>query len=127
VPESYQYAVLRLVPSLPRGEALNVGVVLFCRRAKFLALRTVVDEDRLRMLDPSLDVAALREHLQLLERVAAGDPTAGPLAQLPPSERFGWLVAPSSTIVQPSAVHTGLAGEPEAVLERLVSDLVSTP
>jgi len=129
-PESYQYALLRSVPSLPRGEQMNVGVVLFCRRAGFLGVAFEIDEPRLRALDPGLDIEALRAHLDGLKRVAAGDGDAGAVAQLPPSERFHWLVAPSSTAVQPSPVHTGLVGDepaPAAVLEKLVSELVRSP
>lgn len=123
--EAFQYALLRVVPSLPRGEALNVGVVVHCRRAQFLQARTAVDRERLAVLGDDLDLDALEAHLGLVERVAAGDPDAGPVAQLERSERFGWIVAPSSTIVQPSPVHTGLCEDPAAVLERLFSSLVS--
>jgi hypothetical protein len=128
-PESYQYALLRVVPSLPRGEQINVAVVLFCRRAGFLAVRVELDEGRLAALDPGLDLDALRAHLDGLARVAAGDQDAGAVAALPPSERFHWLVSPSSTVVQPSPVHTGLVGDepPDAVLERLVAELVRSP
>lgn len=124
--EAFQYALLRVVPSLPRGEALNVGVVLHCRRCAFLGARTVVDDARLRMLDPQLDLAALRGHLALVERVATGDPDAGPVAALERSERFGWLVAPSSTILQPGPVHTGLCHDPVAELDRLNGLLVAS-
>jgi hypothetical protein len=127
VAESYQYALVRAVPSLARGEQVNVGVVLFCRRAGFLELRHEVDAARLAALDPALDVAGLREHLDGLRRVAAGEAGAGAVAALDRSERFHWLVAPSSTIVQPGPVHTGLveAGEaPDAVLARLMAELV---
>ena len=125
--EPFQYAVLRVVPDLDRGEALNVGVVVYCRRGAFLAARTEVDEPRLRALAPSLDVAALRRHLDGLVRVAAGDAAAGAIATLPQSERFGWLTATSSTIVQPSPIHTGLSEDPEELLDRLFDRLVATP
>lgn len=125
--ESYQYALLRVVPSLPRGERVNVGVVVHSRRAGFLGVRTVVDEARLRALDPALDLDALRAHLAALARVADGDADAGPVAALDRSERFGWLTAPSSTVVQPSAVHTGICGDPAAELDRLTAVLVAAP
>lgn len=125
-PEAFQYALLRVMPSLPRGEALNVGVVLHCRRCAFLGARTTVDAERLRVLDARLDLAALREHLDLVERVAAGASDAGPVAALERSERFGWLVAPSSTILQPSPVHTGLCVDPAAEIERLHGLLVAS-
>jgi DUF3037 family protein len=122
--ETFQYALLRAIPSIARGEALNVGVVLHCRRLAFLGARTAVDEQRLRSLDPAIDLDAVRSRLRTIERVAAGDPAAGALAELDRSERFGWIVAPSSTLVQPSPVHTGLTDDPEATLARLFSELV---
>ena len=125
--EVFQYAVLRVVPSVPRGEGLNVGVVLHARRHRFLGLRVVVDPDRLRALDPALDLDALREHLRGLGRVADGDPEAGAIAGMPRSDRFGWLSAPSNTVVQPSPVHTGVCDDPVAELDRLVARLVALP
>jgi hypothetical protein len=122
--EAFQYALLRVVPSLERGECLNAGVVLFCRRRAFLGARVHLDEARLAALAPGFDAGAVRAHLDALVAVAAGDPAAGPLARLEPSERFGWLVAPSSTAVQPSPVHTGLCEDPARELEQLVAELV---
>jgi hypothetical protein len=107
-----------------RGECLNAGVVLFCRPRRFLAVRVALDEGRLRALAPDVDLAAVRGHLDALCRIAAGDPAAGPIAAMPASERFHWLVAPSSTIIQCSPVHTGLTDDPEGELERLVARLV---
>jgi hypothetical protein len=127
VPEAehpFQYAILRVVPSLPRGEALNVGVILHCRQREFLAVRTHLDRERLRVLDPELDLDELERYLDGLQRVAEGDPTAGPMAALDRSERFGWLVAPASGLVQPSDVHTGLSADPGATLDGLATDLV---
>jgi hypothetical protein len=98
--------------------------VLFCRRARFLEARTHLDADRLRALAPSTDAAAVAEHLAMLERIAGGDPAGGPVALQEPSERFHWLVAPASTIVQPSAVHTGLTDDAAATLTRLMARLV---
>jgi hypothetical protein len=126
-PDAFQYAIWRVVPDVERGEAVNVGVVVFCRRRSFLAARVELDEARLRALAPGLDVEALRRHLDGLVRVAAGDPEAGAIAALPQSERFGWLTAASSTIVQPSPIHTGLCDDPDAVLERLFARLVAAP
>lgn len=122
--EVFQYALLRVVPSVARGEGLNVGVVLHARRHRFLGLRTAVDHARLRALDPALDIGVLEEHLGGLRRVADGDSEAGAIAAMPRSDRFGWLAAPSNTIVQPSPVHTGLCGDPSATLDRLVRQLV---
>jgi Protein of unknown function (DUF3037) len=123
-PDEFQYAVWRVVPDVERGESLNAGVVLFCRRRGFLAARVGLDEARLAALAPDADVAAVARHLGELAAIAAGDPEAGAIARLPQSERFHWLVAPSSTVVQPSPVHTGLCDDPEAMLERLFQRLV---
>ena len=121
----FQYALLRIVPRLERGERINAGVVLFCRELRFLAARVDLDEELLGRLAPDLDPSAVRAHLDALTRVAAGDPAAGPVARLEPSERFGWLVAPSSTVVQPSEVHTGICADPEAELDHLMATLVA--
>jgi hypothetical protein len=122
--DAFQYAIWRVVPDVERGEAVNVGLVLYARRRSFLAARVLVDAARLLALAPALDVPALRRHLDGLVRVAAGDPDAGAIAQMPQSERFGWLTAASSTIVQPSPIHTGLCDDPQAVLDRLFARLV---
>ena len=122
--EDFQYAVIRVVPRVERGELLNAGVVLFSRRHGFLAARTELDEAALAALSPGCDPAEVRMHLAAIERIAAGDPTGGPIATLEPSERFHWLTAPASTIVQASAVHTGLTADPAAELEHLFARLV---
>ena len=124
-PSPFQYAIVRVVPQVERGECVNAGVVLFCRPRRFLAARIALDEDRLRALAPDADLEGLRGHLAALERIAAGDPAAGPIAALPASERFHWLVAPSSTTIQCGPVHTGLSDNPAAELERLAARLVA--
>jgi len=121
----FAYAVLRVVPRVERGECFNAGVVLFCRRRGFLAARVELDERRLAALAPDADAGAVRGHLEALARIAAGDPAGGRVAALEPSERFGWLVAPSSTVIQPSPVHTGLCEEPGEMLDRLFAELVA--
>jgi hypothetical protein len=123
----FSYAVYRLVPRVERGERINVGIVVFSRPLGYLAVRTGLDVARLRALWPELDPEAVRPHLAALERIAAGDPDAGPIARLDETARFHWLVAPSSTIIQPSAVHTGLCGEPEQELDKLFASLVVMP
>jgi hypothetical protein len=126
-PDAYQYAIWRVIPDVERGEALNAGLVLFCRRRGFLGARAALDAERLAVLAPGVDAEPVRRHLDGLVRVAAGDPAAGAIAALPPSERFGWLTAASSTIVQPSAIHTGLCDDPAGLLDRLFARLVAAP
>lgn len=120
----FSYAVYRLVPRVERGEQMNVGVIVFCRPLGYLEARTHLDEHRLGALWPELDPGPVRPHLTAIERIAAGDPDAGPIAQLDQTQRFHWLVAPSSTIIQPSEVHTGLCGDPGETIDRLFRDLV---
>lgn len=122
--EPFQYATVRIVPRIERGELVNAGVLLFCRPLRFLGARTQLDEALLAALAPGCDPAAVRPHLQAVERIAAGEEAGGPIARLPQSERFHWLVAPASTIVQPGPVHTGLTDDPQAELERLFGRLV---
>jgi hypothetical protein len=123
-PSAFSYAIVRVVPSVERGEGLNAGVVLFCRRLDFLAARIALDERRLQALAPGFSPQIVSPQLQAIVRIAAGDPQAGPIAALPASERFGWLVAPASTIIQPSPVHTGLSDDPAGTLEELFAELV---
>lgn len=120
----FAYAVLRVVPSLERGERLNAGVVVFSRRLRFLGVEVELDVARLEAFAPGCDAAAVRAHLDGLARVAAGDTAAGAIARADPSERFGWIVAPSSTMVQASEVHTGLTDDAPATLERLAARLL---
>jgi hypothetical protein len=121
---TYQYAIIRVVPRIERGESLNVGVVLLCRPRRFLGARVALDERRLAALAPDCDAGAIRPHLDAIEAIARGDTTAGPMAAGTIAERFHWLVAPSSTMIQPSEVHTGLTDDPAAELDHLVATLV---
>ena len=123
--DEFQYTVLRVVPHVERGECVNAAVVLFCRRRGFLAARVGLDERRLTALAPDVDAEGVRRHLDELARIAAGEPDAGPIAALPQSERFHWLAAPSSTVVQPSPVHTGFCDDPGQMLEHLFERLVA--
>jgi hypothetical protein len=107
-----------------RGEGFNAGVVLFCRQLDFLEARVALDERRLAVLAPDLSPEAVRRQLDAIVLIASGDPAGGSLSALPPSERFGWLAAPASTIIQPSPVHTGLCEDPQATLSDLFADLV---
>ena len=122
--QPFQYAIIRVVPRVERGECLNAGVVLLCRSRRFLAARVGLNVPRLAALAPGIDPATIEEHLAAIERVAAGDPEAGPIARLGQGERFHWLVAPSSTVIQPSEVHTGLSDDPAAELNHLFERLV---
>jgi DUF3037 family protein len=121
---AFQYAILRVVPSVERGERLNVGVVLHCPQRRFLGARLHLDRARLAALAPGMDADELAPHLDALAAIAAGEPAAGPLGALSASDRFGWLAAPSSTVIQPSAIHTGLTDEPQRTLDHLFHTLV---
>jgi DUF3037 family protein len=126
VPEvSFSYALLRVVPSVERGEAINVGVVVYSRQHDFLGMRAQLDEARLAALDPDCEPDPIRARLEAFELVAAGDGAAGALSELPASDRFGWLTAPSSTVIQPSEVHTGLTADPAATLDHLFETMVA--
>ena len=124
--KAFQYTVLRVVPHVERGERINVGVILYSPERKFLGARIGVNADRLRAIAPDLDVEALERHLRSLQAIADGDPDGGPIAQLPQSERFGALSAPSSTVVQPSEVHTGVCEDGSNELDELFARLVAT-
>ncbi|KJS56588.1 DUF3037 domain-containing protein [Streptomyces rubellomurinus] len=120
----YEYAVVRAVPRVERGECVNVGVLLYCRQSGHLAARTHLDQGRLLALDPVVDVQGVRRALQGIEAVCQGGPAAGPAAGDNPGQRFRWLTAPRSAIVQPGPVHTGLTADPDAELRRLFEQLV---
>ena len=124
---AFQYAIVQVVPHVERGECLNVGVILLCRERRFLGARIALDERRLAAFAPDVDPATLRPYLDAIGLVAAGDPSAGPMARLGQAERFHWLVSPASTIIQPSPVHTGLCEDPATELDHLVATLVDTP
>jgi hypothetical protein len=123
-PSQFQYSIVRVVPDVERGECLNAGVILLCRPRRFLAARVGLDEAKLRAVAPDADPATILPHLAAIERIAAGDAAAGPMARLGQGERFHWLVAPSSTVIQASEVHTGLSDDPAAELDHLFERLV---
>ena len=119
---SFDYSIIRLVPRVDRGECVNVGIVLFCRTAHFLGARLEPDWVRIQALAAGqVDADEVQRQLDYIAQVCAGDPAAGPMAELSQSERFHYLVAPRSTILQPSAMHCGLCDEPEVALEHLVA------
>jgi len=123
----YDYAVIRVVPRVEREEFVNVGVILSCPARDFLDARLHVDRARLAALDPALDIELVEQHLNVIPLVCRGDVSAGPIAQLTPRQRFHWLTATRSTIIQTSVVHSGLCGdEPEASLQHLMEKMVLT-
>ena len=124
-PASFDYAILRVVPRVERQEFLNAGIVVFCLEKKYLAARIHLDRNRLKALWPDADADLVARHLGAVERICAGDPAAGPIAQLSQRERFHWLVSPRSTIIQPSPVHTGVCDETGNLLDRLERQLLS--
>jgi hypothetical protein len=121
---AYDYAIVRLVPRVERGEQINVGVILSCPDRQFLDARIELDESRLQAIDGTADLAAVRAHLEMIPRVCHGGPTAGPLGDLPQRARFHWLVSPRSTVIQMSAVHTGCTADPASALEHLMEKMV---
>ncbi len=124
---TYEWAVLRVVPRVDRGEYVNVGVVVYCRALDYLRAAVTTDLARAQALDPGLDVDAVRAHLESVSAVCAGDAAAGDSGRRSPGDRFRWLVAPRSTVVQPSPVHTGITDDPSFELEDLMARMVSTP
>ncbi len=124
---TYEYAAIRVVPRVEREEFINAGVILFCRVRRFLGARIALDRSRLVALWPGVDAAEVEEHLRQFELVCRGDPAAGELGRWPPAERFHWLVAPRSTIVQTSPVHAGRTADPPAELARLFAELILPP
>ncbi|MGV9255458.1 DUF3037 domain-containing protein [Streptomyces sp. NPDC003697] len=122
--EVFEYALLRVVPRVERGERINAGVLVYCRARGYVGARTHLDEDRLLALDPAADVAGVRAALRAVEGVCAGGPAAGRAGLDDPGRRFRWLIAPRSAIVQPGPVHTGLTADPAAETQRLLDLLV---
>lgn len=125
---AFEAAIIRIVPRVEREEFVNAGAVLFCSARRYLRARIEPDWTRLEAFAPGLfERAELEEHLAHVVRVSDGDPAAGPIAALAPTERFQWLVAPRSTVIQFSAVHAGYCTDPDAALERLLETMVRMP
>jgi hypothetical protein len=120
----FSYAIVRVVPRVERGERINAGVIVHCRQRDFLAARVELDEARLAAIAQDARADDVRAQLDAIVRVAAGDPSGGAIAAMPAWERFDWLVAPSSTVIQPSETHTGLTSDPRRTLDELFSELV---
>jgi hypothetical protein len=123
---SFDYAVIRVVPRVEREEFLNAGVLLYCLQHRFLAARVELDERRLGALDPEVDVELVRGHLEAIPRLCEGGAAAGPIGRLSQKERFHWLVAPRSTLIQTGSVHSGLCEDPSRALEHLMDRMVRT-
>lgn len=123
---TYNYAIIRVVPRVEREEFVNVGVILSCPAKEFLEARIEFDEDRLLALEPKIDLETVRTHLDTFVAICGGGPQAGPIGALPQRDRFHWLVAPRSTVIQVSAVHVGRCTDPEIALTHLLTKMVST-
>lgn len=126
VPCSYDYAIVRIVPRAEREEFVNIGVIVSCPEKDFLAARIEIDEARLRAFDPTIDIDAVRRHANSVMIICEGGAEAGPIGKLTQRERFHWLVAPRSTIIQMSPSHAGRCDEPTKVLEHLLEKMVRT-
>jgi hypothetical protein len=120
----YDYAIVRVVPKVERGEFINVGVIVSCPARDFLAARIELDEQRLVALDATIDLESIRTHLASIPAICAGGEAAGPIGLLTPRQRFDWLIAPRSTIIQTSAAHTGTCSDPEKAIEHLLDTMV---
>ena len=120
----YDYAVVRVVPKVDREEFINAGVIVSCPDLSFLEARIKLDGSRLLALDPNIDLELVKKHLASIPKICRGGADAGSIGQLPQRQRFHWLVAPRSTIIQTSPVHTGRCGDPAAALEHLLATMV---
>jgi hypothetical protein len=124
---SFDYALVRVVPRVERGEFLNAGVIVFCLTEEYLDARVDLDGERLRAFAPSIDIALISSHLEVIPRVCRGSVDAGPIGQLPLRSRWHWLVAPRSTVIQTSPVHSGVGDNLELALNSLFDKLVKQP
>ncbi len=123
----YDYAIIRVLPRVERDEFVNAGVIVSCPEKHFLEARLELDEARLLAIDPSAEIGTILQHLAAIPRVCAGGEGAGPIGRLSQRERFHWLVAPRSTVIQTSPVHTGYCSDPGALMERLLDAMVRPP
>ncbi len=121
---SFEYAIIRVVPRVERGEFINAGIVLYCRARSFIEARISLDEARLLALAPGADPAEIASYLEAMQRICHGGPGSGPIGQLTQRERFHWLVSPRSTVIQTSPTHAGLCHDPAAMLEHLMATVV---
>ena len=126
-PSSFDYSIIRVVPRVERGERINAGIVLYCRARDFLGAGVALDRVRLSALAPELDADLVDAHLRSVQQICEGGRDSGPIGQLSQAERFHWLVSPRSTVIQLSAVHSGLCDDPQVALEHLMETLVRSP
>ncbi len=124
---AFDYAIVRVVPRVERGEFLNAGVILFCSTRAFLGSRIELDHERLKLLSPGIDLAVVESYLEAIPKICEGGGEAGSIGALPQRARFHWLVAPRSTVIQTSEVHAGVAEDPQAALDSLFEKLVRRP
>ncbi|HSF45227.1 MAG TPA: DUF3037 domain-containing protein [Chitinophagaceae bacterium] len=122
----YEYAIIRVVPRVERGEFMNVGVIVFCKTLSFLEMRYLIHEERLKLLHNDIDIPDIQCHLESYQKICKGEESGGPIARLDLPSRFRWLTAKRSTIIQSSEVHPGLCSDPQETLEKLFSELVSS-
>lgn len=127
MPTSYDYAVIRVVPRVEREEFVNVGIIVSCPSHDFLEARIELDPQRIAAFDPTLDLEAIRKHLAAIPIICKGGPDAGPIGRLAPRERFHWLVAPRSAVIQTSPAHSGRCDDPAALIEHLLDTMVRRP
>ena len=123
----YSYAILRIVPRVERGEYINAGVILWCPKLSLLKAEILLEEGRLKALDPNINVNEIRRHLNIISAICEGEGAAGVIANMPPVQRFGWLTATRSTIIQTSPIHTGQCDDPTLVVKQLIGRLVCAP
>ena len=123
----FDYAVVRIVPRVDRGEFVNAGVIVFCSTLGYLDARVELNAERLQALAPSIDLAVIESYLEAIPKICAGGGEAGSIGDLPQRARFQWLVAPRSTMIQTSDVHSGVHENPEVALEGLFEKLVRSP
>lgn len=123
----YSFATIRVVPRVERGEFVNAGVIVFAREQAFLQAAVELDQARLRTLAPDVDLDAVSRHLNTFQAIAHGEPAGGPIAAMPQAERFHWLVAPRSTMIQTSPVHVGRSLNPAQAVADLLAELVRAP